>query len=117
MASRDLDIVVKAQGATQAAAQIGNVDRAVGRVGTRVNSLASVLNKNVGGALSTFGGRLKQVGVASLGFLGVSGILSFGAALHESLGKAQTWGLQIEKLQGITHGTAEFLSGLLAVTE
>lgn len=80
--------------------------------------------KTMGSALTGFGNGLNhaksQIGglVGKLGFLGLAGgVLSFTGSLEQSITKAQDWGLQIEKLQGITHDTAEQLSGLLAVTE
>ncbi len=112
-----LSILMRAQGATQTAQAVGQVDSSISKLTSRAGKFATTLKTSVGGALTHFGGRLKEVASVGLGALGVGGIFGIGAVFEKSLGKAQEWGLQIEKLTGITRDSAEQMSGLLAVTE
>jgi hypothetical protein len=75
-------------------------------------------SSRISGALSHAKGAIGGLLTGPLGMLGLgAGLFTLAGAFEAGLSKAQTWGLQIEKLQGITHDSAESLSGLLAVTE
>jgi len=88
-----------------------------GRLGGAFASVGSAAGK-MGGALSHAGSQIKGLLSGPLGLLGLgTGVFALGGSLNNGIAKAQGWGLQIEKLTGITHNSAEELSGLLAVTE
>lgn len=94
---------------------------ASGASSARVTSSFSAIQRaatGVGGAFSHAGSQLKGLLMGPLGLIGL-GTAAFGVgdALEHGISKAETWGLQIEKLTGITGDSAETLSGLLAVTE
>lgn len=123
---RHLGIIVDAQDLAsgklaKVKAEVAGIGQAGGTMGSKLGGAFKTLETGagrIGGAFNHAKGAIGGLLSGPLGVLGLgAGILSVGGALNNGIAKAQGWGLQIEKLQGITHGTAEELSGLLAVTE
>jgi hypothetical protein len=99
---------------------IGNVAQAEGRVaslGTRLTSLATNLRTGVGGAIGTFGGRIKQLGIGLAAGLGVGGLLSVGGALKSGIEKAQSFGDEVRRLMALTGQGAADVSAMAAALE
>lgn len=102
-------------------AEVTGIGAAGGTMGSKLGGAFKSVEAGagrIGGALSHAKGALGGLVSGPLGILGLgASLFTVAGALETGIGKAQSWGLQIEKMQGITHNTAEELSGLLAVTE
>ncbi len=101
-------------GVNKALAGVGKLESGVGGLQTKLGGLAKNISGGVSGALSTFGGRIRQLGVGLAAGLGIGGLLSFGGAIKEALGEAQTFGAEVIRLSALTGLTTESTSALAA---
>jgi hypothetical protein len=68
--------------------------------------------------LSSMGGHLKDVITGPLGMLGLgAGLFSLGAAFEKSVGTAADFGLEVQKLQGVTGLSVDKVSALAAALD
>jgi hypothetical protein len=113
---KPLSIVLRAVGATQTARDVGKVDSSVSGLTKRAGTFATALRTNVSGAMSTFGGRIKQLIGVGAGFLGVGGPDRARGGPRDSISKAQAWGEASLRLAQITKLPIEMTSKLIDAT-
>lgn len=117
MATETTTLEVVIQGKDNFTATAAKVTGAVKAMETgvgRTGGALTALSGRLGHAKSAIGGLL----TGPLGVLGLSaGIFSLGAIMEQTIAKTTDFAFSVEKLMGLTGGTAEAMSGLLAVFE
>lgn len=119
-----LAVELKLNGVTAYTSGMNQVHSANAKAAAGVGGLTGGL-KNAEKGLASFSGRIGHAKGAigglltgPLGVLGLSaGVFSLGTILEKTIGHTTDFAFSVEKLMGLTGGTAEAMSGLLAVFE
>src|SRR5690348_6182083 len=112
-----LGIVTRVKGAAQASQDVGKVDKAVSGLHSRVLSFGSSLKSGVGTALTTFGGRIRQLGTGCAAEAGVGGLFSLVGGFKEAIGRAQEFGATVTMLMRLTGEDTRATSALSGAME